>query len=198
MNRGSFWLCAALVALQLACAPKETPSAGSARARHKDQVGVYDPATGTFFLRTESGDVLQFQFGSPGLVPVAGDFDGGGITTVGVWDANASALTITNRNASGPSAATIAFRAGWGPIVGDWDGDGKDSVGGYDPPTGRFSLRGAGSSGDGALNFDFGSPRLVPLGGDWDGDGKDTVGLYNPATATFFLNDSNRGGDATV
>jgi hypothetical protein len=49
-------------------------------------VGAFDPATGTFYLRAEAGpgapDAGVFRYGLPGWLPVAGDWNGDGTTTV--------------------------------------------------------------------------------------------------------------------
>ena len=53
-----------------------------------DGVGWYEPATGAFGQRNESGSPLTaFPFGTPGAdqVPVAGDWDGDGRDSVGLY-----------------------------------------------------------------------------------------------------------------
>src|SRR5262249_13451713 len=52
--------------------------------------GVFDPSTGTWYLRNEAGpgspDAGQFPYGAPGWVPVVGDWVGPNRDTVGVVD----------------------------------------------------------------------------------------------------------------
>lgn len=173
----------------------------------EDSVGVYNPGTGTFFLRTtnNSGDAdmpaFNFGPGTSNLIPIAGDWDGDGVTTIGLYDPNTALFSLRNANDEGP-ADVPAFSLGgpgWLPIVGDWDGDGSDSVGVYNPAIATFQLVNELGPNPGVVNqFQYGIPGWVPIAGDWDGNGLDSVGLYNADTATFFLRNSNSTGEAQV
>ena len=78
-------------------------------------------------------DIAPFAYGAQGDIPVVGDWDGNGTTTVGVARAGAGVLTwyLRNRNSSGaPDIAPFAYgSAGTTPVVGDWDGDRVTTVG---------------------------------------------------------------------
>ncbi|HYT92180.1 MAG TPA: FG-GAP-like repeat-containing protein, partial [Gemmataceae bacterium] len=56
----------------------------------QNTVGVFDPATGTWYLRGSNSpgvpDAGQFAYGAPGWVGVPGDWNGDGVSTVGVFD----------------------------------------------------------------------------------------------------------------
>ena len=97
------WALVASTTLGCAKDAKEqaAPPTEPIRVHHRDQVGVYDPATSSFFLRTAAGATLQFGFGPPRMVPVAGDWDGDGISTGGVYDPAQGAFMATNRHESG-------------------------------------------------------------------------------------------------
>src|SRR3990170_4827476 len=76
-------------------------------------------------------------------LPVAGDWDGDGDTTVGLFDPVNSTFYLSNTNSAG--GADVVFRygrkgAGWLPAAGDWDGDGQTTVGLFDPATATFFL----------------------------------------------------------
>lgn len=188
-------LCAALVTLVAlqACRVAPPPTA-SRTTRPGAQVGIYLPARGLFVL-CQSGDCLNretFQFGSPDLKPIAGDWDGDGRTTIGVYDPRTSTFFLNNDNMGGQVSIVLRFGppdAGWLPIAGDWDGNGRDSVGLYDPATGTFHLRQSTSSDSREWTIQFGAPAtgLLPLAGDWEGTGRTSVGMYDPATAMFSL-----------
>jgi uncharacterized repeat protein (TIGR01451 family) len=173
----------------------------------RDTAGVYDPATGAWFLRnvnSAGAANLTFTYGPGGtVVPLHGDWNSDGIDTVGVYDPATGAFFLRNSNTSG--SANIVFTFGVGgaglvPIAGDWDGDGVDTVGLYDPATGNFFLRNANAPGGADLAFTFGAGGLglQPVAGDWTGRGADTIGLYNPADGAFFLRRANAGGKADV
>ena len=173
-------------------------------ADRADTIGAYDPATGTFFLRTTNtpGPAnLTFTFGAGGsLKPIAGDWNGDGTTTIGVYDPATGAFFLKNANAGG--AADIVFTFGVGgpnlvPIAGDWNNDGTDTIGLYDTTTGAFFLRNTNASGPADVTFVFGAGgAATPIVGDWNDDGTDTIGLYNPSTAVIFLRNSNSNGAA--
>ncbi len=172
----------------------------------EDSVGVYNPGTGTFFLRftNNSGvaDVPAFNFGSPnGQLPIVGDWNGDGVSTIGLYNRNTGQFRLRNSNDAGPVDVPL-FIVGSPeglPIVGDWNGDGVDSVGVYNPATATFQLvNGQGTNPGPVTQFQFGPPGWVPIAGDWDGDGSDSIGLYNAQTATFFLRNSNSTGVADV
>jgi SAM-dependent methyltransferase len=158
--------------------------------------GFYDPSVGAFRVEVAPTE-LEFAFGGPGKVPLAGDWDGSGPSRAGIYDPENGTFFLARRNAVCEASAVFGFGGPeLTPIAGDWNGDGKDSVGVYDPATGAFHLTNENASGDAAASFTFGGPGLVPIAGDWDGDGKDTVGVYDPATAVFHLTNEHAGGHA--
>lgn len=170
-----------------------------------DTPGLYDTATGSFFLKNSNGPGpadLSFGFGpgGAGAIAVVGDWDGDGSTTIGIYVPSSGAFFLKNSNAAG--AADIVFNYGPGPstllpVVGDWDGNGTDTVGLYDPATGFFFLRNSNAPGAADLTFSFGAGGgFVPLGGDWNSDGTDSIGIYNPSSGLFFLRNSNSPGVA--
>lgn len=173
----------------------------------EDSIGVYNPLSGTFFLRSTNNsgeaDVPAFNFGpSPGnLIPLAGDWDGDGVSTIGLYNRTTGQFSLRNSNDAGAAdypVFTVGSPQGL-PIVGDWDGDGTDTVGVYNPFTSTFLLVNGHSGNAGpVIQFLYGIPGWVPIAGDWDGDGADSIGLYNPGTATFFLRNSNSMGVADV
>jgi hypothetical protein len=154
--------------------------------------------------------VKQFQTGAlpANTIPLAGDWDGDGKDTIGLYDPLAKRFTLFAK-ADGSTEAFRTFTvptaaAGWQPITGDWNGDGTDTVGFYDPNGRTFHLNNSvnGWTPQGLVSFSI--VTAAPVGraaraivGDWNGDGTDTVGLYDPATNIFRLSDAlNRWGTA--
>ncbi len=166
-----------------------------------DSTGLYDFKSNEFHLRNSNttGPADQVvALGEPGDRPFAGDFDGDGLTDVGVFHGATGDFFI--RIAS--TGAIVAAGGGEGndiPIAGDWDGDGVDTLGLF-RDGGRtgvaFFLTNAHID-QGGLNFDIfvpvGQPGDLPVAGDWNGDGLHTVGFYRPSTNTFFEADDITG-----
>jgi hypothetical protein len=148
---------------------------------------VFDPATATWFLKNSFGSgppsISAFKFGSPGDIPIMGDWDGDGVFTIGVFTPATATFHLRNSNTPGAADFTFAFGpTGIGvPVAGDWDGDGKWSVGVFAPSRGDWNLRNELTSGlPDAGSFLFGSPNSRPVVGDWDGDGVFSQGVVEP------------------
>lgn len=143
-------------------------------ARH----GAIGDETLTWYLRMIEGPGqpdLIFDYGQPGDIPVAGDWVGNGVHTVGVVRGNQ--WLLRNRNSAGAPDISFTFgQPGDIPIVGDWDGDGRDGIGVVRGS--RWILRNTPTSGPADHEFDFGAPTGVPVVGDWNGDGTDTPGRF--------------------
>lgn len=143
-----------------------------------DTVGLYDRTTGTFHLKnslTGSGfDVtwsLQVTGVSNGsLLPVAGDWNGDGTDTVGVYNPGSSIFYLDNSREDTLPNIELQFGArGSLPVAGDWDGDGRDGVGVYEPRSATFRLKNALTPGAANVNLRFGPRRggWKPIAGAW-------------------------------
>jgi len=129
-------------------------------------------------LRADAVDHV-FHFGSAWHQPVAGDWNGDGIDTAGVFHDGRWKL---DEDGDGRwTAADRGFTLGQPDdmaIAGDFNGDGIDEVGVY--RDGRFLID---SNRNGRLDADdlvwrIDAPHGRPVVGDWDGDGIDEVGVY--------------------
>jgi hypothetical protein len=133
-------------------------------------------------------------FGSPGDLPIVGDWNNDGIDTPGVYRPSTGQFFLTNSTATTPPVdITAIFGVAEDlPVAGDWNGDGFDSVGVFRPSAGQFFL-----TDDNVLtpsidqNFFFGIAGDLPTAGDWNGNGIDTVGVWRTATTEFFLTNDN-------
>ena len=98
----------------------------------------WDPATldsGSWSAVSVFGDVIDLQhvvMGDPSAVPLAGDFNGDGITDVAVFIDGYWFIDI-NGNGRWDEEDLWARMGNHEdqPVVGDWDGDGKDDIGGF-------------------------------------------------------------------
>lgn len=166
---------------------------------HKDTIGVFRPSATDFLLRnslTAGPADLTINFGASDNIPVAGDYNGDGLDTVGVF--NNGTWTLRNFNVligypTSGSTITVSFgQAGDRPVVGDWDGDGDDTVGVFRPSNNTYFLS---NSNDANPPADFtiviGLAEDLPIAGDWNADGVDTPGFFRPSINTFVLSNSS-------
>jgi hypothetical protein len=170
----------------------------------KTTPGVFDPATGMWFLRNTNSqgpvDVTAFQFGAPGgdTFPVVGDWQGTGVFTVGVYTRSTATFQIRFSNTPGPADVTFAFGRRQGtqtfPVAGDWSGTGKWGVGVFDASNGNWNLRNELSDGlPDAGSFLYGAPGSKPVVGDWNGGGSFHIGVIEP-DGTWKLKNNNTTG----
>ena len=132
---------------------------------------------------------LVFNYGSPGDIPVAGDWTGKGWDTAGVF--RQGQWFLRHRNANGSPDLSFTFgEPGDLPVVGDWNGDGIDGVGVVRGS--RWLLKQFPGAGGPDLEFDFGDAAGTPVVGDWNGNGVDTVGRF--ASGSWSLKNSLEPG----
>jgi hypothetical protein len=117
-------------------------------------------------VNAPSAPDVSFIFGprESGWTALAGDWDGSGAASVGLYREGMFYLT----NAIDGSGLTRPFafgptQAGWIPLTGDWDADGITTVGLYRASVWR--LRNNNSAGSSHLGFNFGptEPGWQPL-----------------------------------
>ena len=177
-----------------------------------DTIGLFRPdapsPNNTFFLRNANTLAPPANtiagFGNTGDVGVVGDWDGDGITNIGVFRPNTPAGSNTfflrNTNSLGTGDITVGTIGQIGdiPIVGDWDGNGTTTVGLFrpnDPPGSNtlflwnsntdppgppdITIAGIGAAGD------------LPIVGRWTGGAASSIGLLRSndpvGLNTFFI-----------
>ena len=93
--------------------------------------GVVGRTALTWFIRHVEGAGQPdsvFDYGAPGDIPIAGDWTGNGIHTVGVVRGNR--WLLRTRNSPGNPDISFTFgEVGDIPVVGDWTGNGRDGIG---------------------------------------------------------------------
>ena len=80
----------------------------------------------------EENELLSRLFGSKNAIPVAGDFDGDGVSELGVFIDGHWFIDLNGNGVwdEGDMYAKLGYD-GDQPVVGDWDGDGKEDIGIY-------------------------------------------------------------------
>jgi hypothetical protein len=168
----------------------------------KTTVAVYDLSNGNWFLN--NGDAgnpnpIRFNFGFGGTQPVAGNWQGDGVSRVGVYQASTGRWYLGHHTAAGDSAPTT-FQFGFAgtlPVAGDWLGDGVDRVGIYNPATGVWYLdRNIGAGDSHPITFQFGFAGTLPVVGNFFGDGRIHVGVYQPSTGMWYIDRNINAGDS--
>ena len=93
------------------------------------------PSAGTFFLRQPDGSSATVVLGDADDLPVTGDWDGNGVTDLGVFDQATATFTLRFVDAAA-QVLTAPLQLGVPgdlPVAGDWDGDGITDVGVWTP-----------------------------------------------------------------
>lgn len=123
-----------------------------------------------------------FQYGAKDDVAVTGDWNGDGITEIGVYRNGSWYLDMDGDGRWDETKdKLVQGRAGgYLPVVGDWNGDGIDNIGVF--ADGTWIL-----DSDGDYRYDktlhHGQKGDKPVTGDWDGDGVDDIGVYRDTTS---------------
>jgi len=131
-------------------------------------------------------DVIDhvFRFGADKDHPVAGDWNGDGIRTIGVFKGGVWKLDLDGDGRWTEKDGRFTFgTTGDVPLVGDWNGDGVEEIGVY--RRGKWHLDTNGNRELDAHDriFALGGANDQPVVGDWNGDGLDEPGLYQPVGA---------------
>ena len=170
------------------------------------EFGLYDQSAGNFYLSSDlpNGNEVHESSVNPvqaNWLAIAGDWDGDGIDSVGLYDPIESEFHLDNTVSDSFDGytfqvTTLGLTPSWLPIAGDWNNDGTDTVGLYDPATNNWYLSNA--VGEWNAVHMLPAPARVPaswkpIAGDWNGDGFDSVGLFVPGANRWYLNNKIDG-----
>ena len=165
-------------------------------------MGLVDPTSGVWHLRTRGGDPASFYFGNPGDYPMMGDWNCDGIDTPGLYRQSDGYVYLRNSNTQGVADIKFYFGdPGDVPLAGDFNGDGCDTVSIYRQTEGQVYIinkLGANNGGLGKADYQyyFGNPGDKPFTGDFNGDGITTVGLHRESTGFLYFRNTNTQGIA--
>ena len=127
-------------------------------------------------------DVIDhvFGYGNAADVPVAGDWNGDAIRTIGVFEAGVWSIDSNGDGQLDGKDEQFSFgRFGDIPMVGDFNGDGIEEVAVY--RDGVWIIDSNGNHQRDATDkvFEMGGSGDQPVVGDWDGDGTDEPAVYS-------------------
>ncbi|MBN2022004.1 MAG: carboxypeptidase regulatory-like domain-containing protein [Pirellulales bacterium] len=132
---------------------------------------------------TLRADVIDhvFLYGAGGDKAVAGDFNGDGVATVGIFRNGSWFLDV---DGNGRWSAGDVYVEGFGqrgdlPVVGDFNRDGIDELGVYRNGTWHLDTNGDRQLDSSDAVIQLGGADDRPVVGDFDGDGVDQIGVYN-------------------
>jgi hypothetical protein len=141
-------------------------------------------------------NLIAFQYGMSGDIPITGDWNGDGIKTAGIFRPSNATWVLTNTNST-DLTNLVSFQYGLSsdiPVVGDWNGDGIDTVGVFRPSNATWVLTNTNSKKlTKLISFQYGLSSDIPVVGDWNGDGIDTIGVFRPSDASWSLNNTVSG-----
>jgi hypothetical protein len=152
-----------------------------------DGAGVYRNSNGILYLRktlTTGFSDYYMVLGNPGDQGIAGDWDGDGYDSVGVYRASQNRFYLSNVNGNGITYADVYFDYGdttAKPIAGDWSLNAYHRVGYF--RDGQVWLRYANTTGVSDVYFAFGFTGALPVTGKWTG-----ASLPNPNSVIVYGN----------
>jgi hypothetical protein len=135
--------------------------------------GVFRPSNGLIYLKNNlttgvADDTMVL--GIPGDVGLAGDWNGKGFDSPGVYRSSNSNFYLSNKVCNCSVFADITFAYGIGgdaPVTGDWIGQGHDGVGLFRQSNGYTYLKNALTTGFADITFVYGIAGDVPVAGHW-------------------------------
>ena len=156
--------------------PQDVPIAGDFDGDGCDTVSVYRASEGKVYIVNRLGDdgaglgaaEIAYDFGNPGDVPFAGDFDGDGVDTVGLHRSSTGFVYL--RNSHTPGLADVQFFYGDPAdrfVAGDWTGDQVDTPGLFRPSDRSFYLRHANTQGVADEIVPWGDTEWLPVAGSF-------------------------------
>jgi lysophospholipase L1-like esterase len=150
---------------------------------------LFRPSTGEYLSLSIDGQLVAQQFGAPGDIPLAADFDGDGKNDLALY--RPGNCTFYALRSDGGMIVQQMGIPGDLPLNSDFDGDGRTDIGVFRPSNATWYVL---LSGGGALVQQFGAPGDIPLTGDFFGDSKDDLAVFRPSNATFYVLELDAAG----
>jgi hypothetical protein len=157
--------------------PGDVPVVGDFNGDGCDTLSLYRPSTQEFFVINELGEDegglgaadFGFVFGNPGDKPVVGDWDGDGISEVGLHRESTGFFYWRDTLTQGIADGEIFFGdPGDRFVAGDWGIiDGVETPAVFRPANATFFFRHTLTQGNADSQFPFGSSPWLPVAGEF-------------------------------
>jgi sugar lactone lactonase YvrE len=154
--------------------PGDIPLGGDFNGDGCDTVSIYRQSEGRVYIINKLGSNegglgaadYDFYFGNPGDKPFVGDFNGDGVSTIGLHRESTGFVYFRNSNTQGNAEIEFYFGdPGDRLVAGDWSHDGMDSPGLYRPSDRTFYLRYTNTQGNADEQFTWGQSYWLPIAG---------------------------------
>ncbi len=178
-----------------------TPTNTSTPIPRPDTIGVYK--NGVFSLRNSNSagsvDISALFGGDASDLPVAGDWDGDGVDTIGVYRGTTGVYFLSDSNTAPTVSYTLVFgNPGDTPFAGKWTaGATHDGVGVYRNSNGILYQKDNLTTGFSDYFAIFGNPGDQGYGGDFDGNGFDSIGIYRSSNLTWYMTNNSQPSGIT-
>ncbi len=169
-------------------------------------IGLRDTSSGTWYFAARNAGANTFAnnnnftwAGGSNYQPFTGDFNGDGITDIGMRNADNGIWYFRPASAaynySGQYSFTWTVGAQFQPFVADFNKDGKLDIGMRDTATGKIqvAIGGAGNTytpQTATFNWATGA-NYQAFAGDFDRDGFGDVGIRNSSNGVIYLANGN-------
>ncbi len=152
---------------------------------------------GYWWIPQANGTTLHVHFGVVGDFPVVGDWDGDGVTGLGVYASGT--WYITNQLPAGDASIQGTWQyggAGMLPLVGVWPGTTTLGIGVNKANV--WSFRSTMTAGPSLTGFTYGQIGDEPIAADWDGDGSTTPGVLRLGEKWYLIQNLVASSTETV
>jgi hypothetical protein len=166
-----------------------------------DTIGVYKD--GVWALRNTNSagapDIVAVFGGDTSDLPLAGDWNGDGVDTIGLFRTGIGRFFLSDSN----TAPTVSYTFLFGnpddiPFAGRWDNSTTHSgVGVYRPSNGVMYQANNLVTGFSDYFAIYGNPGDKPVAGDWEGNGFDSIGVYRTADQHWHLTNNSTPNGVT-
>ncbi|MHB8628131.1 MAG: right-handed parallel beta-helix repeat-containing protein [Aggregatilineales bacterium] len=135
--------------------------------------GVFRPSNGLIYLKnnlTTGFADYTMVMGIPGDLGLAGDWNGDGLDSPGVYRPSLQQFYLTDQVCNCSVFGSYQFQygvAGDSPVMGDWIGQGHDGVGLFRQSNGFTYLRNTLTTGFADITFVYGIAGDIPIAGHW-------------------------------
>lgn len=143
----------------------------------RDQIAVWRPSDGNWYILDENLSPSVIQWGLPGDIPVPGDFNGDGTTDPAVWRPSTGTWWLRNGTST---SDTEPVGQQWGlpgdiPVHGWYGNDKKAKFVVWRPSDGTWYVNDPSA---GITMQQWGLPGDIPLSTDHNGDGTTDFTIY--------------------